>query len=147
MRFYFFAQQMASTKLLVLLLLHFGFGWSSHKHLHEDHYNGQQHNPEHDMSVLLGDEVTSVSLFIFLTLFSPVCCHSSFTNLHIVILQNTEEIKKLSPADLRIKMMDIIKKIDTNGDNLLSEGNFGWSLSHLSLDKRHSRQIASQSQD
>lgn len=48
---------MASTALLVLLLLQFGFGQSAHKHLHEDHYVDQQHNPEHDMNVLLGDEV------------------------------------------------------------------------------------------
>ncbi|XP_040893578.1 reticulocalbin-2 [Toxotes jaculatrix] len=80
---------MASSALLVLLLLQFELGQSSHKHLHEDHYIGQQHNPEHDMNVLLGDE-------------------------------DTEEIKKLSPAEQRKKMMEIVKKIDTNADNLLS---------------------------
>ncbi|XP_047452917.1 reticulocalbin-2 [Mugil cephalus] len=90
---------MTSTPLLVLLVLQFGFGWSSHKH-HEDHYNGQQHNPEHDMSVLLGDE-------------------------------NTEEIKKLSPADLRLKMMEIVERIDTNGDNLLSEEEITLWIQHV----------------
>lgn len=56
---------MASSVLLVLLLLHFGLGQSSHKHLHEDHYVGQQHNPEHDMNILLGDEVTFIYLYLF----------------------------------------------------------------------------------
>ncbi|KAL7402551.1 hypothetical protein ABVT39_016640 [Epinephelus coioides] len=80
---------MASSVLLVLLVLQFGFAHSSHKHLHEDHYTGQQHNPEHDMNILLGDE-------------------------------DTEELKKLSPEEQREKMMEIVKRIDTNGDNLLS---------------------------
>uniref|UniRef100_A0A3P8TSC9 Reticulocalbin 2 n=2 Tax=Amphiprion percula TaxID=161767 RepID=A0A3P8TSC9_AMPPE len=92
--------QMESTTLLVLLLLHFGFGQSSHKHLHEDHYIGQQHNPEHDMNVLLGDE-------------------------------NTEELKKLSRADQRRKMMEIVKKIDTNGDNLLSAEEITLWIQHI----------------
>ncbi|XP_034032397.1 reticulocalbin-2 [Thalassophryne amazonica] len=72
---------------LTLLWLQFGTGISSHKH--EDHYISQQHNPEYDMNVLLGDE-------------------------------DTEEIKKLSPVEQRKKMMEIIKKIDTNSDNLLN---------------------------
>ncbi|KAM3608651.1 uncharacterized protein V6R79_002278 [Siganus canaliculatus] len=80
---------MASSFLWVFLVLQFGFGQSFHKHLHEEHYTGQQHNPEHDMNVLLGDETT-------------------------------EEIKKLSPAEQREKMMEIVKKIDTNSDKLLS---------------------------
>nr|XP_020469582.1 reticulocalbin-2 [Monopterus albus] len=80
---------MASSVLLVLLLLQFELGQSSQKHLHEDHYIGQQHNPEHDMNVLLGDE-------------------------------DTGELKKLSPAEQRKKIMEIVKKIDTNADNLLS---------------------------
>ncbi|KAM8750196.1 reticulocalbin-2 isoform 1-T2 [Acanthopagrus schlegelii] len=80
---------MASSALLVLLLLQFGFGQSTHKHPHENHYVDQQHNPEHDMNVLLGDE-------------------------------DTEEIKKLSPAEQRGKITEIVKKIDTNADNMLS---------------------------
>ncbi|TKS73453.1 Proline-serine-threonine phosphatase-interacting protein 1 [Collichthys lucidus] len=80
---------MASSALLVLLVLQFGLGQSSHKHLHEDHYTGEQHNPEHDMNILLGDE-------------------------------DTEEIKKLSPAEQRKKILEIVKKIDTNADGLLS---------------------------
>ncbi|XP_026168301.1 reticulocalbin-2 isoform X2 [Mastacembelus armatus] len=80
---------MASSALLLLLLLQFELGQSFHKHLHEDHYIEQQHNPEHDINVLLGDE-------------------------------DTEEIKKLSPAEQRKKMMEIVKKIDTNADSLLS---------------------------
>ncbi|XP_030586638.1 reticulocalbin-2 [Archocentrus centrarchus] len=91
---------MVSSTLLVLLLLQLGYGQSSHKHLHDDHYIGQQHNPEHDMSVLLGDE-------------------------------NTDEIKKLSPADQRKKMMDIVKKIDTNGDNLLSAEEITLWIQHV----------------
>uniref|UniRef100_A0A673CFZ5 Reticulocalbin 2 n=1 Tax=Sphaeramia orbicularis TaxID=375764 RepID=A0A673CFZ5_9TELE len=39
-----------------VLLLQFEVGQSFHKH-HEDHYVGHQHNPEHDMNVLLGDEL------------------------------------------------------------------------------------------
>lgn len=91
---------MVSSTLLALLLLQLGFGQSSHKHLHDDHYIGQQHNPEHDMSVLLGDE-------------------------------NTDEIKKLSLADQRKKMMDIVKKIDTNGDNLLSAEEITLWIQHV----------------
>ncbi|KAM3870630.1 reticulocalbin-2 [Diretmus argenteus] len=72
-----------------LLIMQFAFGENSHKHLHEDHYTGQQHNPEHDMNVLLGTE-------------------------------DTEEIKKLSPTEQRKRMMEIVKKIDTNSDNLLT---------------------------
>ena len=56
---------MASSALLVLLLLQFGFGQSTHKHPHENHYVDQQHNPEHDMNVLLGDEVFYMFLPIF----------------------------------------------------------------------------------
>lgn len=48
---------MVSSALLMFLVLHFEFGQSSHKHQDDDHYIGQQHNPEHDMNVLLGDEV------------------------------------------------------------------------------------------
>lgn len=77
---------MASSLLLLLLSLQLGLGQSS---LHDDHYIGQQHNPEHDMSVLFGDE-------------------------------DTDEIKKLSPAEQKKKITEILKKIDTNADNLLS---------------------------
>lgn len=115
---------MTSSTFLVLLLLQFHFGQSSHKHLHDDHYIGQQHNPEHDMNVLLGDEVAFFHIFCTLELYfypsssiSSLSCPASFT-------QRTNEIKKLSPADQKIKMMDIVKKIDTNGDNLLSAGIF-----------------------
>lgn len=80
---------MTLSLLLVLLILQFPFAHNTHKHPHEDHYIGQQHNPEHDVKVLLGDE-------------------------------DTEEMKKLNPAEQRKKMMEIVKKIDTNADNLLS---------------------------
>ncbi|KAM9854408.1 reticulocalbin-2 isoform 1-T2 [Aulostomus maculatus] len=43
---------------LVLLFIQFVLGQSSHKHNPDDHYTGQQHNPEHDMNLLLGDEGT-----------------------------------------------------------------------------------------
>lgn len=49
---------------IALFVMHFAFGESSHKHLHEDHYVGHQHNPEHDMDVLLGTEVFNSSLII-----------------------------------------------------------------------------------
>ncbi|XP_074489055.1 reticulocalbin-2 isoform X1 [Sebastes fasciatus] len=77
-----------SAVLVSLLVLQFGFGQSSHKH-HEDHYIDEQHNPEHDMNILLGDE-------------------------------DTEEMKTLSPAEQRKKIMEIVKRIDTNADNLLN---------------------------
>lgn len=48
---------MASSALWVILALQFGLGQSLHKNLHDDHYVGQQHNPEHDVNILLGDEV------------------------------------------------------------------------------------------
>nr|XP_043882903.1 reticulocalbin-2 isoform X2 [Solea senegalensis] len=80
---------MAPTALLVLLMLQFGLGQSSHNHLHHGGLTGQEHLSEHDMNVLLGDE-------------------------------DTEEIKKLSPAEQKEKLIEIVKKIDTNADNLLS---------------------------
>ncbi|XP_026221328.1 reticulocalbin-2 isoform X1 [Anabas testudineus] len=92
--------QMASPLLLALLLLQFGFGLGSHKHLHEDHYIGQQHNPEHDMNLLLGDE-------------------------------DTDEIRKLSPAEQKMKIMEIRKKIDTNADNLLSAEELTLWIQHV----------------
>ncbi|XP_029952866.1 reticulocalbin-2 [Salarias fasciatus] len=90
---------MAATFLGVLLLLQLGFGRSS-KHLHEDHYIGQQHNPDHDMSVLLGEE-------------------------------STEEVRRLSHADQRKKMMEIVKRIDTNGDKLLSAEELTLWIQHV----------------
>ncbi|KAM9753373.1 reticulocalbin-2 isoform 2-T2 [Menidia menidia] len=80
---------MAYITLTVLLLLRFGLGHGSHNHPHDDHYIGQQHNPEHDMAMLLGDE-------------------------------HTEEIKDLSPSEQKKRMMEIVNKIDTNGDGFLS---------------------------
>ncbi|XP_029378050.1 reticulocalbin-2 [Echeneis naucrates] len=91
---------MASSALLVLLLVQFGLGQSSHKHLPDDHFTGQQHNPEHDMKVLLGDE-------------------------------DTEEIKKLSPAQQRKKMTEIVKKIDKNADNLLNMEEISVWIQHV----------------
>ncbi|XP_031720532.1 reticulocalbin-2 isoform X2 [Anarrhichthys ocellatus] len=91
---------MASSALLVMLVLQFGFGQASQKHLHEDHYNGQQHNPEHDLDILLGDE-------------------------------DTEEIKTLSPAEQKKKMMEIVKRIDTNADNLLNAEEITLWIQHV----------------
>lgn len=85
---------------LVLLVLQFGCGQSSQKHHHEDHYTGQQHNPEHDLNVLLGDE-------------------------------DTDEIKKLSPAEQKKKMMQIVKKIDTDSDNLLTAEEITLWIQHV----------------
>ncbi|KAK5928036.1 hypothetical protein CgunFtcFv8_013133 [Champsocephalus gunnari] len=90
---------MTSYALLGLLVLQFGFGQSSVKHLHEDHYVGQQHNPEHDMNVLLGED--------------------------------TEEILKLSPAEQRKKMMEIVKRIDTNADNVLNPEEITLWIQHV----------------
>ncbi|XP_033940360.1 reticulocalbin-2 [Pseudochaenichthys georgianus] len=90
---------MTSYALLGLLVLQFGFGQSSLKHLHEDHYVGQQHNPEHDMNVLLGED--------------------------------TEEILKLSPAEQRKKMMEIVKRIDTNADNVLNPEEITLWIQHV----------------
>lgn len=36
--------------------------------------------------------------------------------------QDSEQIKKLSPAEQKRKIVEILKKIDTNGDNVLSAG-------------------------
>lgn len=54
---------MTPSAVLMLLVLQLGFGQSSHQHLHEDHYIGQEHNPEHDMNILLGDEVCKQDYF------------------------------------------------------------------------------------
>lgn len=87
--------------MFFLLMLQFTVGqFGSHEHLHEDHYIGQQHNPDHDMSVLFGEETA-------------------------------KEIRKLSPAEQRAKMMEIVKKIDTNGDNLLSEQEITLWIQHV----------------
>lgn len=85
---------------LLLLLLKVVSGQHTHKHLHEDHYVGQQHNSDHDMNVLLGDT-------------------------------DTEELKKRSPAEQRKKMMEIVKKIDTNADNRLSAEEITLWIQHV----------------
>lgn len=40
-------------------------------------------------------------------------------------LQDTEEIMNLSLAEQKIKIMEIIKKIDSNADKLLNAGKIG----------------------
>lgn len=60
-----------------------------HKSFHEDHFLGGQHNPEHDIDVLLGN-------------------------------QGEDQIKKLSPDEQRRRMVEIVKKIDTDADKLLT---------------------------
>ncbi|XP_036391542.1 reticulocalbin-2 [Megalops cyprinoides] len=72
-----------------LFALNFGSAESTHKGFHEDHYFGEQHNPEHDVNVLLGNK-------------------------------DHDEIKKLSPVELRKRMVEIVKKIDTDNDKLLT---------------------------
>uniref|UniRef100_A0A1A8KH61 Reticulocalbin 2 n=2 Tax=Nothobranchius TaxID=28779 RepID=A0A1A8KH61_NOTKU len=91
---------MTRTLCLVLLILQFEVGQSSHKHLHEDHYVGQQHNPDHDIAVLLGEK-------------------------------STEEINKLGLTEQKKMMMDIFKKIDTTGDNLLSPEEITLWIQHV----------------
>ncbi|KAM7396717.1 hypothetical protein PAMP_019738 [Pampus punctatissimus] len=44
---------------------------------------------------------------------------------------DTEELKKLSPAEQRKKMMEIVKKIDTNADNLLSAEEITLWIQHV----------------
>ncbi|XP_020559723.1 proline-serine-threonine phosphatase-interacting protein 1 [Oryzias latipes] len=90
---------MKRVAVFVWLVVQFGFGFSSHKHL-QDHFNGDQHNPDHDMAVLLGDETT-------------------------------EEIKKLTPEEQREKLLEIVKKIDTNGDNLLGAEEITLWIQHV----------------
>ncbi|XP_029290666.1 reticulocalbin-2 [Cottoperca gobio] len=91
---------MASSALLALLVLQFGYGQSSLKRLHEDHYIDQQHNPEHDLNILLGDE-------------------------------DYEEIQTLSPAEQRKQLMKIVKRIDTEADNLLSAEEITLWIQHV----------------
>ncbi|XP_037306765.2 reticulocalbin-2 isoform X1 [Pungitius pungitius] len=91
---------MASSALWVILALQFGLGQSLRKNLHDDHYVGQQHNPEHDLNILLGDE-------------------------------DTEEIKQLSPAQQKKKMMEIVKRIDTNADNQLNAEEITLWIQHV----------------
>ncbi|XP_047211275.1 reticulocalbin-2 isoform X3 [Girardinichthys multiradiatus] len=45
--------------------------------------------------------------------------------------ESTKAIKKLSPAEKRKKMMQIVKKIDTNGDNLLSAEEITLWIQHV----------------
>ncbi|XP_054889999.1 reticulocalbin-2 isoform X2 [Poeciliopsis prolifica] len=48
---------MEHTLFLFLLMLQFSVGQlGSPEHILEDHYIGEQHNPDHDMAVLLGEE-------------------------------------------------------------------------------------------
>lgn len=88
-----------SLLALTTLLLQFGLGQASLKH-HEDHDIGHQHNPEHDMNVLLEEE-------------------------------DMDELKKLSPAEQGKKMLEIVKRIDTNGDNLLSAEEITLWIQHV----------------
>ncbi|KAM8890826.1 reticulocalbin-2 isoform 2-T2 [Spinachia spinachia] len=91
---------MASSALWVILALQFVLGQSLHKNLHDDHAIGQQHNPEHDLNILLGDE-------------------------------DTEEIQQLNPAQQKKKMMELVKRIDTNADNLLNAEEITLWIQHV----------------
>ena len=69
----------------------------------------------------------------------PLICH-----LHtscFVFFQDTEEIKKLSPAEQRRKITEIVKKIDTNADNMLSAGKFMSLICKESLDKQKRKML------
>ncbi|XP_035251609.1 reticulocalbin-2 isoform X1 [Anguilla anguilla] len=72
-----------------LFALSWGSVESNHKAFHEDHFLGEQHNPEHDINVLLGN-------------------------------QGEDDIKKLSPDELKRRMVEIVKKIDTDTDTFLT---------------------------
>lgn len=81
-----FISQMESPLLLLLLLfLQLGFGQSSGR---EDHYIGQQHNPQRDVNVLLGDEVFKYNNFLWQKMFGMFALYS------FIGLLSTRTLKK-----------------------------------------------------
>uniref|UniRef100_A0A3B4ZBV1 Reticulocalbin 2 n=1 Tax=Seriola lalandi dorsalis TaxID=1841481 RepID=A0A3B4ZBV1_SERLL len=111
-------QQMASSALLVLLLLQFGLGQSSHKHLHEDHFIGQQHNPEHDMNVLLGDELHLKERRRFD--FADVDGTPGLNVTEFLAFTHPSEVDHM--ADFAIE--DVLSEYDTDKDGFISLSEF-----------------------
>ncbi len=82
----------------------------------EDHLG--KHNHEHNANMFLGSEVST--LWFIITVIKP----ASFYQLTITVFQNKDEIQKLSPSDQRKRLVEIVKKIDTNSDKYLTPGQF-----------------------
>ncbi len=82
----------------------------------EDHLG--KHNHEHNANMFLGSEVSTL-LFI-ITVINP----ASFYQLTITVFQDKDEIQKLRPSDQRKRLVEIVKKIDTNSDKYLTPGQF-----------------------
>ncbi|KAM8860403.1 reticulocalbin-2 isoform 1-T3 [Synchiropus picturatus] len=93
---------MGTSSLLAwtLLLFELCSGQSSHQHLHDDRYFGQQHNSDHDMNILMGEK-------------------------------ENVELKKLTPAEQKMKMMELVQRIDRNADHLLSEEEITLWIQHV----------------
>lgn len=66
--------------------------------------------------MFLGSEV--LALWFFITVMHPV----SFYQLIFIVFQDKDEIQKLSPSEQRKRMVEIVKKIDTNSDKHLTPG-------------------------
>uniref|UniRef100_A0A669BZY2 Reticulocalbin 2 n=1 Tax=Oreochromis niloticus TaxID=8128 RepID=A0A669BZY2_ORENI len=111
-------QQMASSTFLVLLLLQFDFGQSSHKHLHDDHYIGQQHNPEHDMNVLLGEELHRKERRRFD--FADVDGTPGLNVTEFLAFTHPSEVDHM--ADFAIE--DVLSEYDTDKDGFISLSEF-----------------------
>ncbi|KAJ3596795.1 hypothetical protein NHX12_003195 [Muraenolepis orangiensis] len=87
---------MTFSALVALLAIHFAVG----TYLDDNHYIDQQHNPGHDMNVLLGN-------------------------------QNTKETMKLGPVQQKEKMIEIVKQIDLNSDQMLSTEELALWIQHV----------------
>lgn len=49
---------------------------------------------------------------------------ASFYQLTITVFQDKDEIQKLSPSEQRKRLVEIVKRIDTNSDKYLTPGQF-----------------------
>lgn len=58
-----------------------------------------------------------------------------------MFFQDTEEIKKLSPTEQRKKITEIVKKIDTNADNMLSAGTIISHMWNVCQDKQKGKMV------
>lgn len=57
---------------------------------------------------------------------NPITNPVSFYQLTITVFQDKDEIQKLSPSEQRKRLVEIVKKIDTNSDKYLTPGQFGF---------------------
>lgn len=55
---------------------------------------------------------------------NPVTYPVSFYQLTLTGFQDKDEIQKLSPSEQRKRLVEIVKKIDTNPDKYLTPGQF-----------------------